>query len=188
MTTIISTTGSNTATLLSDRGITSDLIHPDMPKVVQQKTWLIGCAGSDRGCDILQYMVKYPTPPKSLLNKKTDEWYGWMVLNVVPRIAKAIEQSGIKDYDGEAILVTHGHSFYLSSTLGVLKAEPYWAIGSGSQLALGVLAEFQYSENWYKNHDLIARKAGAIASMHDPFTRGTLDLWVSHHTGLAYRA
>ena len=36
MTTIIATVGNNTATLTADRGITSDLIHPDMQKIVQQ--------------------------------------------------------------------------------------------------------------------------------------------------------
>ena len=48
MTTIITTTGNNTATLVADRGITSDLIHPDMPKIVQQDSWLIGVAGNAR--------------------------------------------------------------------------------------------------------------------------------------------
>jgi ATP-dependent protease HslVU (ClpYQ) peptidase subunit len=187
MTTIITTTGSNSATLVSDRGITSDLIHPDMRKIVQQKTWLIGCAGSDRGCDVLQYSVKYPVPPKSLLGKTKDEWFGWVVVNVVPRIAQAIKDSGLNEYDGEAILVTHGKSFYISSTLGVLNADPYWAIGSGAQLAIGALAEYQYNSEWNKNHDLMAKQAGGIASMHDPFTRGSLDLWVSHHTGLAFQ-
>lgn len=183
MTTIITTSGSNTATVVADRGITSDLIHPDMRKVVNQGTWLIACAGSDRGCDVLQYGVKYPAPPESLKTKGTDDWYGWMVTSVVPRIVKAIKDANINDYDTEAILVTHGKAFHLSQTLGVLKAEPYWAIGSGAQLALGSLADDQYKDNWNKDHDLIAIKAGSIASMHDPFTRGTLDLWVSHHTG-----
>lgn len=189
MTTIITTTGNNTATLLADRGITSDLIHPDMPKIVNQKTWLIGCAGSDRTCDVIQYGVKYPVPPITLQGKSIDDWYGWIVSNVVPKVAKALKDAGLslESLDSEAILVTHAKAFVLTQTLGILKAEPYWAIGSGAQLAIGSLAADQYKDNWYKDHDLIAKKAGGIASMHDPNTRGTLDLWVSHATGKVHR-
>lgn len=183
MTTIVTTTGNNFAALIADRGITSDVIHPDMPKIIQQKTWLIAVAGSDRACDVIQYCVKYPAPPQALLGKRIDDWYGWVVVNVIPRIAQAVKESGLTEFDGEAILVTHGKAFYLTSTLGLLKADPYWAIGSGSQLALGSLAADQYNDDWNKNHDLIAKRSLSIASMHDPFTRGTVDTYISDHTG-----
>lgn len=181
MTTIVSTTGSNTVTLAADRGITSDVIHPDMPKIVQQKTWLIAVAGDARACDVLQYAIKYPTPPKSL-----TDWNRWMVTKVVPLIDGGIGNA--KDEDWEAILVTHGQSFLITNSLGVLTASPYWSIGSGSKLALGVLADSQYSDNWLKNQDIVARHALSVASMHDPFTRGTFDVFVSHHTGRVHRA
>jgi 20S proteasome alpha/beta subunit len=184
MTTIVTTTGSNTAVLAADRGITSDLIHPDMPKIVQHKTWLIAVAGDTRACDDIQYRVNYPNPPVQVRDKHINDWYKWVVVNVVPLISAAITN---KDDDLDAILVTHGRSFTITSTLGVISAMPYWAIGSGAELALGVLADQQYNPDWHKNHDLIARQAIAAASMHDPFTRGTVDLWYSNHTGVIYQ-
>lgn len=188
MTTIISTTGSNYACLVADRGITSDLIHHDLEKVVQQGTWLIAGSGSTRACDVLQHAVKFPKVPTLLTAKSDNEWRGWIVNKVVPVIQKAMKDNYVETDDFEAILVTHGRSYHLDSSLGVLTAYPYWAIGSGAQLALGYLSDAQYSEGWYKHNELIAKHAAQIASMHDPNTRGTLDVWISHHTGKAYKA
>lgn len=179
MTTIVTTTGSNYATLSADRGVTSDLIHHDMKKIFVQGTWLIGASGDSRVCDIYAYGIKYPKIPKTLLVKPLDDWYKWVVQNVIPRLQNALP----KDEDGEAILITHGKAFYIASNLSVTLAAPYWAIGSGGQIALGTLAAMQYDDDWHKNHDMKSKYAVSIAQMHDPNTRGTIDTLVSHHTG-----
>lgn len=180
MTTIVTTTGSNWATLAADKGITSDLVMPDMSKIVQQGKWLIGVAGDIRACDILQYGIKYPNPTR-MANKPKSEWFSFMVTKVVPLIKTAIK--GETDQDFEAILVSYGKAFLITADLGVLDAAPYWAIGSGAKLALGHLANAQYAEDWHKNHDLFARQAVQTASMHDINTRGGVDVFTSHHTG-----
>lgn len=180
MTTIVTTTGSNWATLAADRGITSDLVMPDMPKVIQQGKWLIGVAGDIRACDLLQYAVKYPNPTQMATKPKSD-WFAYIVTKVVPLMKQAIK--GETEQDFEAILVTYGKAFIVTTNFGVLDAAPYWAIGSGAELALGHIASFQYHENWHKNQDLIAKQSIEVASMHDPNTRGSIDLLVSHHTG-----
>lgn len=180
MTTIVTTTSSNWATLVADRGITGDLVMPDMRKVVVQNKWLIGVAGDIRACDLLQYGVKYPSATK-LANTSKDNWFSFMVTKVVPLMKNALK--GETDQDFEAILVTHAKAFLITNDFGVLDASPYWAIGSGAKLAIGHLATFQYSENWHKNHDLMARQAVEVASMHDINTRGGIDVLVSYHTG-----
>lgn len=182
MTTIVTTSGNNYATIAADRGITSDLVMPDMSKIVAQGKWLIAVAGDIRACDLLQYGIKYPNPPKRLLNKAKQDWFGWVVTTIVPLIKATLK--GEPEQDFEAIIVTHGRSFLITSELGVLDPAPYWAIGSGSKIAIGHLATFQYSENWNKNHDLMAKQSLEVASMHDPNTRGTIDLWVSAGDGL----
>ena len=184
MTTIITTTGNNTATLVADRGITSDLIHPDMPKIVQQDSWLIGVAGNARVCDQLQYLVEYPKPPEDLIKRDQEDWFGWIVTKVITLIDNVVKDT---DMDAELLLVTHGKAFLITENLSVLSARPYWAIGTGSGLALGVLANSQYNPDWYKNHDLSAINAAQVASMHDPNTRGTIDVWTSCHTGVVYK-
>jgi len=178
MTTIVTTTGNNFATLTADQGITSDLIHPDMNKIVVQDKWLIGVAGSARVCDQLQYSIEYPKPPVDVIRSGT--WLKWLVTKVIPLIDDTIKDS---EMDAEAILVTHGKAFLISENLSVLSAKPYWAIGSGADLALGSLADRQYANDWNKNHDFSALRAMECASMHDPNTRGTLDQYRSYTTG-----
>ena len=184
MTTIIATVGNNTATLTADRGITSDLIHPDMPKIIQQDSWLIGVAGNARVCDLLQYAIEYPKPPQELVLQSQDEWYGWIVTKIIPLIDDTIKDS---EMEAEALLVTHGKAFLVSENLSVLSASPYWAIGSGAELALGTLASSVYNPDWHKNHDLSGKRAAQVAGMHDPNTRGTIDQYVSSVQGNVYK-
>ena len=178
MTTIITTTGNNFATLTADQGITSNLIHPDMHKIVQQDTWLIGVAGSARVCDQLQYSIEYPKPPIDVV--KSGNWIKWLITKVMPLVDAKIKES---EMDAEAILITHGQAFLISENLSVLTAQPYWAIGTGAELALGSLADKQYLPGWYRNHDLSALRAIEAAGMHDPNTRGSVDQYRSYSNG-----
>jgi len=178
MTTIITTTGNNFATLTADQGITSNLIHPDMHKIVQQDTWLIGVAGSARVCDQLQYSIEYPKPPVDVV--KSGNWMKWLVTKVMPLIENKVKDD---DMDAQALLVTHGKAFLIGDELSVLTASPYWAIGSGAELAIGALVDKQYLVGWNKNHDLSALRAMEAASMHDPNTRGTVDQYRSYTNG-----
>jgi ATP-dependent protease HslVU (ClpYQ) peptidase subunit len=178
MTTIITTTGNNFATLTADQGITSNLIHPDMHKIVQQDSWLIGVAGSARVCDQLQYSIEYPKPPIDVV--KSGNWIKWLVTKVMPLLDNKIKDS---EMDAEAILITHGQAFLISENLSVLTASPYWAIGSGAELAIGALSEKQYLPGWHRNHDLSALRAIEAAGMHDPNTRGTVDQYRSYTNG-----
>jgi hypothetical protein len=178
MTTIITTTGNNFATLTADQGITSNLIHPDMHKIVQQDSWLIGVAGSARVCDQLQYSIEYPKPPIDVV--KSGNWIKWLVVKVMPLVDNKIKDS---EMDAEALLVTHGKAFLISENLSVLTASPYWAIGSGAELAIGSMVDKQYLPGWHRNHDLSAIRAIEAASMHDPNTRGTVDQYRSYTNG-----
>lgn len=178
MTTIITTTGNNFATLTADQGITSNLMHPDMHKIVQQDTWLIGVAGSARVCDQLQYSIEYPKPPVDVV--KSGEWMKWLVTKVIPLMTDTIKDD---EMEAEALLVTHGQAFLIGENFSVLTAKPYWAIGSGAELALGWLTDKQYLRDWHKNHDLSALRAMEAASMHDPHTRGTVDQYRSYTNG-----
>lgn len=178
MTTIITTTGNNFATLTADQGITSNLIHPDMHKIIQQDTWLIGVAGSVRVCDQLQYSIEYPKPPVDVV--KSGEWMKWLVTKVIPLIADTVKDD---EMEAEALIVTHGQAFLIGENFSVLTAKPYWAIGSGAELAIGSLADKQYLPGWHKNHDLSALRAMEAASMHDPNTRGTITQYRSYTNG-----
>ena len=178
MTTIITTTGNNFCTITADQGITSDLIHPDMTKIIQQDTWLIGVAGNARVCDQLQYSIEYPKPPVEVV--KSGDWLKWLVTKVIPLIDDTIKDT---EMDAEALLVTHGKAFLISENLSVLSSSPYWAIGTGADLAIGSLTDKPYLPDWNKNHDLSALRAMESASMHDPNTRGAIDQYRSLPNG-----
>lgn len=187
MTTIATTVSSSYASILSDQGITSDLIHPEMTKVVKQGTWLIGVCGDDRVCDVVQYATKFPKVPENLVGRPIEEWYPWIVTKVITEIQNAIQEHLHKDNwnlgESSVLLVTHGHSFLVSETLGVVKAEPYWAIGSGSQLAMGVLSQKRTESNWRSAHGSYAKQAVEVAEIHDPFTRGKVSGYKSYPSG-----
>jgi hypothetical protein len=104
----------------------------------------------------------------------------WLVTKVMPLIENKVKDD---DIEAEAILVTHGKAFLISENLSVLTASPYWAIGSGAELAIGSLVDKQYLIGWNKNHDLSALRAMEAASMHDPNTRGTVDQYRSYTNG-----
>ena len=187
MTTIATTVSSNYASIYSDQGITSDLIHPEMNKIVRQGTWLIGVCGDDRACDVVQYATKFPKVPDTLIGKPIEEWYPWIVTKVITQIQNAIQEHLHKDNwnlgESSVLLVTHGHSFLVSETLGVVKAEPYWAIGSGSQLAMGALSQKRNEADWRTSHGDYAKQAVEVAEIHDPFTRGKVSGYKSYPTG-----
>ena len=149
-----------------------------MPKIVQQDTWLIGVAGSARVCDQLQYGIDYHKPPIDVV--KSGAWLKWLVTKVIPLIDYVVKD---KEMDAEALLITHGKAFLIGEDLSVITAQPYWAIGTGADLAIGSLADKQYKPDWHKNHDLSALRAMESASMHDPNTRGTIDQYRSYTNG-----
>jgi len=188
VTTIVTTKSSNSAVMVSDSGITSSLMHPEMRKIVKQDTWLIGVSGEDRVCDVIQYATKFPKVPETLIGKQAEEWYSWIVTRVIPQIQKAVHENLHKDYwntigESEALIVSHGNAFLIGETLGITKAEPYWAIGSGSHLAMGSLAEKNFAPDWNKQHGSFAREAIGVAEMHDPYTRGKISGFRSYPSG-----
>ena len=187
MTTIVTTQSKSHAVIVSDQGITSDLIHPNMPKIVKQGTWLIGVCGTDRVCDVVQYTTKLPKVPETLIDKPLDEWYPWIVTKVISEIQRAIHENlgkETKELDGsDLLLVTHGHAFYISETLGLSKAEPYWSVGSGGNLALGYLSEKHTRPDWNTKHGDFAKEAITISGKLDPFTRGNPIGYKSYPSG-----
>lgn len=188
MTTIVTTVSDSHAIMLGDQGITSDLKHPDMNKIVNRGTWLIGVSGDSRICDILQYEVTYPRVPKTLSSKSSAEWFRWIVLQVVPRMSEAVDKKLHKSYrgtigDSNAIITTHGRSFLIDELLGVSRTDPYWAIGSGSHLALGSLNIMGNYDLWETNHGNYAYEAIKSAIMHDPYSRGAVSGYRSDRDG-----
>lgn len=195
MTTIGIASTNKQCVMMSESGITDEQFTTAMPmsKIIRQGEWLIAAAGSDRVCDTLQYIVKYPAIPPQL-KKKEDEmsWYQWIAKRVIPLIRKIAQEQltlDVKDGvaelpDSELLLVTHGRAFSISNTLGISKCTPYWAIGSGGTLALGSLATAHRTTNdWATNHSKYLYQAIETAITHDSFSHPPIYGWVSQTNG-----
>ena len=195
MTTIGIASTNKQCVMMSESGITDEQFTTAMPmsKIIRQGEWLIAAAGSDRVCDTLQYIVKYPAIPPQL-KKKEDEmsWYQWIAKRVIPLIRKIAQEQltlDVKDGvaelpDSELLLVTHGRAFSISNTLGISKCTPYWAIGSGGTLALGSLATaFRTTNDWDTNHSKYLYDAIQTAITHDSFSHPPIYGWVSQTNG-----
>jgi hypothetical protein len=74
MTTIAIASTATQCVIASESGITDDsyVTCPPMHKIIRQGDWLIAAAGSDRVCDTLQYITKYPVIPPALKTKTDD--------------------------------------------------------------------------------------------------------------------
>ena len=195
MTTIGIASTNKQCVMMSESGITDEQFTTAMPmsKIIRQGEWLIAAAGSDRVCDTLQYIVKYPAIPPQL-KKKEDEmsWYQWIAKRVIPLIRKIAQEQltlDVKDGvaelpDSELLLVTHGRAFSISNTLGISKCTPYWAIGSGGTLALGSLATaHRTTKDWATNHSKYLYQAIETAITHDSFSHPPIYGWVSQTNG-----
>lgn len=195
MTTIAIAATKKQCVILSESGITDESFHtaPPMRKIIRQGDWLIAAAGADRVCDVVQYIVKYPTVPPKLKNETDDYvWYQWIAKRVIPIIRKATTdeltldtKDGVAELpDSEFILVTHGKAFSISATLGISSCTPFWAIGSGGSLALGSLSTaFNTSVNWEVTHQLHLANALNTAIRHDSFSHPPIYGYVSLTNG-----
>lgn len=194
MTTIAIASTDTECLMMSESGITDESFTtaPPMNKIIRQGEWLIAAAGSDRVCDTLQYIVKYPAIPP-ILKKKTDDisWYQYIAKRIIPIIRKVAQdeltldtKDGVAELpESELILVTHGRAFSISNTLGISRCTPYWAIGSGGTLALGSLSTDYHRGDWKENHDLYLFNAMQTAVRHDSFSHKPIYGYVSHKNG-----
>lgn len=110
-------------------------------KVFKNGTTMFGVAGDWRLSNILRYVLDVPA---RLKGDSPDEW---VVKRLVPRIIKALEDhhsleedKGTVDVGMSVLLHAHGVTGYLDSSLSWHgSTHPFWAIGSGSEYALGAM-------------------------------------------------
>jgi ATP-dependent protease HslVU (ClpYQ) peptidase subunit len=118
-----------------------------IPKVYQIDEYLIGYAGSFRMGKFIQYNIEFPKPPTwARGSEKLDEFINGYL---VPHIRKCVKESDLdqnEKEDFEFIIGLRGHIFELDENWAAYEsAEPYVAIGSGAQIALGSLYS---TSNW----------------------------------------
>lgn len=110
------------------------------PKVFRKGSYLIGCSGSARLGQLLQYSANFSEPD-------TDDLEKFLCTTFIDEIREKCKTGGhTKVYnneetlDGDFLLGINSRIFTIFSDLQVTEyAEPYSAIGCGMEYSLGVL-------------------------------------------------
>lgn len=111
------------------------------PKVFKKDGWLIGSAGSSRVGDILEYQFE---PPAWRKGKDTT---AYLVTDFIPDLRKALKthgvlkaKDGVDEFSGTFLIGGYGRLFAVWDDFQVQEtSKPYMAIGSGGNVAMGVL-------------------------------------------------
>lgn len=123
----------------------------DMISLVNQKIFfngpfLIGCVGSIRMTQLLQYKLQVPAFLGSDSNDDNFDLSRYMATVFVDSIQKVFHDNGFSLFrddhtsEGVSLIGYHGHLFRMEGDLQMVeRAEGYEAIGCGSPYALGTL-------------------------------------------------
>lgn len=119
--------------------------HPATSKVVQRGEYLIGGSGEVAAGDIVLHIWQ---PPKPTVADKKD-LYHFMVAKVIPSIKKCMKDNDYKweraageedDVKFNFIIALAGEVYEFSDDFGVvMRSNGIYGIGSGSDIAMGVL-------------------------------------------------
>lgn len=117
---------------------------PGAQKIFTNGVVTFGVAGAMRDRDILEFVLKVPSQTKA--DKENPR--KWVVSKLIPAIQKALEEGGnLSEFEGQKSSDNHilfsvsGLAGYIDTSFSLCGTEePFWAIGSGSEYALGALA------------------------------------------------
>lgn len=146
MTTVIAIQHDHGVDMIADSQINSDgkpYFHPDMVKIVERNKYLIGVAGQ---VVALQVIHNLWNPPSLPANYK-GSLYNFIITKVVPSLKAALDDAKIftekEKEDGDLfsiLLAIKGECFEIDDAYTVARrADGIYAIGSGSDYALGAL-------------------------------------------------
>lgn len=156
MTTIVAVQGDGYAVLCTDSRIATiddsggsnpvTTLGYGMSKIAQNGPYLLGAAGDVRAINILHHVFTPPTPPSNLKGKKLD---AFITAKFIPALRECFEKQGYGSSEpGKApaeqnsliILSIHSTIYVIDGDYSwASDAQGFYAIGSGSNYALGAL-------------------------------------------------
>ena len=142
------------------------------PKIHKQGKLIIGASGTGRECDLI---LTAPLPKPRL----TDP-YGWAVEKVVPMLWKRFGDAGLLDsssspLEAMMLLAVPGTLLGIDSQGGVFSyLDGYGAIGSGMDIAMGVLAGTAQCQPITRIARVITACNTHCAGVGDPWTIETI--------------
>ena len=165
MTTIVAIQSETGVTFGADSLVTAErkFNHPRMVKISQRGQFIIAGAGEVAACDIAQHIWNPPNPTAT--DKK--DYYHFIIAKVIPSLKECFEDNKYKwenekgeDSKFAFLIAIGGEVFDIAYDFAVCLTDTgFYAIGSGSGLAIGALESGKSVE-----------EALRIASKHDPYT------------------
>jgi hypothetical protein len=197
MTTLLATASKTDAIILSESQISDDYSYIRMPsdniKVVKNGNWIIAGAGWSRPHDVVQYVMKWPNVPKSVVSQGQQAMTVWIIKNVIPKLTEVLEKNKSIDLDkgtaaindAEFLLATYGYLFTLDGGFGVTPIQDFFVAGSGGKIALGAISVQRQidSKKWETDHGLMNKRAIEQAIAYDLYSSGTIRGYVSKRIG-----
>lgn len=135
MTCIVALKDNNNMYMASDRMVSYYEDEKDILSISKifkpEYNILVGCSGSIRYSQIIQYFVNFNNL-KSYRNKEIE----FLIKDIVPQIVKYKIESVISEDDNGTILIClYNKIFEIDASLAVLEKEGFYAIGSGGLTA-----------------------------------------------------
>jgi len=176
MTTIVAVQHEDKVVIGADSRVTSGngrkAAHTQMVKVSSRSPYIIAGAGECAPCDIAQHIWQPPAPKASELK----DLYHFMISKVVPSLKACFKENEYKwdTEDDETkfafLIAVGGQVFEIADDMSVcLDGRGYYAIGSGSDYAIGALAS---------GADM--KQALRIASDYDAYTAPPFNFLTQH--------
>lgn len=188
MTTVVGIQGKGFAVLCADSRISSfgedgyayqvHTAKQGLSKVAQNGPYLIGTAGDVRAINLLTHVFEPPKPPARVNLDK------FMTSRFIPDLRDCFEKAGyaltekeseyVAQHSSTLLVAIHGSIYLIDGDYSWIgEGGGLYAIGSGSQYAMGSLASVK-KPTTQREAVAVGRKAVSIASMFDPHTGGAI--------------
>ncbi len=198
MTTLLATASKSDAIILSESQISDDYSYIRMPsdniKVVKNGNWIVAGSGWSRPHDVVQYLMKWPNVPDSIVKQGHQAITIWIIRNVIPKLTQVLEKNKSIDLDkgtaalGEAefLLATYGYLFLLDGSFGITPIQNYFVAGSGGKIALGAIAVQKdlLPNLWEIEHGAMSARAIEQSIKYDLYSSGTIRGYRSDRRGI----
>ena len=146
MTTIIGIEYDHSCLMVADSQTTDDngfiYNHPDVKKLSERGSFIIGGSGEVLPCDVAQHIWEPPTPTA----KDRKDLYHFMIVKAMPSLRKCLTENGYNFDETKTesrfqfLMAVDGELFDIDHDLSVSKNKSgIYAAGSGAFFALGAL-------------------------------------------------
>lgn len=152
MTTIAAVQGKGWAVVGYDSRVTDDsrtyVLPKDQGKVVENGEFLFGAAGDMRAINLMGHVFRPPTPAADDYGTKLDKFFASKFIPALKSCFDAAQYGEKGEQDSHIIVVVRGVIYDVGANYDWCRdVHGFYAVGSGSQFALGALNAMAEGKN-----------------------------------------